>query len=379
MGRRAGRYIVQTPSRAEAGNWRGFNLGQVVAARGQAAYADPLQASGARMVRGMINVEINLPSTAYVYVSGLSQTMSDIDDMLAAYTARGIRTNLVLRDISDTADGPGHVFWGNGTPGTVWGDATLRDSVTALWSALATRYAGDTRIGGFDLMNEPNPAFVDIETIYHTWAYQMIAAIRAADPTRTIIFPPAVGSLPAALDVSNGNQTALIYRDRPVIVPNMWYTLHHYSIYEITHQWTSSSYQADVQYPGVAGGPGTFLYPGAQMWDAAKIRQILVGAKIWQNKWGVPIWIGETSCARYTPNSAGVYCDGARQWLQDSIDAFREFGWGWAVHAFRESQPWNFEKMWDGTHDQTAGVALPDDLTNPTWQMLTSRLATPRL
>ena len=49
-------------------------------------------------------------------------------------------------------------FQSNGEGGALWSDTANQDRLTALWKAIARRYADEPIIAGFDLVNEPEPA-----------------------------------------------------------------------------------------------------------------------------------------------------------------------------------------------------------------------------
>ena len=54
-----------------------------------------------------------------------------------------------------------------------------------------------------------------------------------------------------------------------------------------------------------------------------------------QNKYNVPIYVGEFGVARWAPN--------AEKWLEDVISIFEENGWDWTYHAYREYNGWDAE------------------------------------
>ena len=60
-----------------------------------------------------------------------------------------------------------------------------------------------------------------------------------------------------------------------------------------------------------------------------------------QQKYHVPIFVGEFGCARYAP--------GAEAWLGDQIDLYEQYGWSWAYWAFREWDVMNIERTADAT------------------------------
>src|SRR5450432_2834909 len=76
-------------------------------------------------------------------------------------------------------------FQSDGMGGKLWSDSTNQDRLTALWKAIASRYAGETIIAGFGLVNEPRPL-----TSRQQWqdlASRITAAIRTVDTNHMVI------------------------------------------------------------------------------------------------------------------------------------------------------------------------------------------------
>jgi endoglucanase len=70
-------------------------------------------------------------------------------------------------------------FQSNGEGGALWTERTNRDRLTALWRAIAERYADEPAIAGFGLLNEPSP-LVDRQQ-WHDLATRLAEAIRSVD------------------------------------------------------------------------------------------------------------------------------------------------------------------------------------------------------
>jgi endoglucanase len=76
-------------------------------------------------------------------------------------------------------------FQSDGGGGKLWSDTTNQDRLTALWKAIASRYAGEATIAGFGLVNEPRPL-----TSRQQWqdlASRITAAIRTVDTNHMVI------------------------------------------------------------------------------------------------------------------------------------------------------------------------------------------------
>jgi hypothetical protein len=74
---------------------------------------------------------------------------------------------------------------------------------------------------------------------------------------------------------------------------------------------------------------------GGKKWDKEELRKALAPVREFQQKYQVPVYIGEFSVARWAP--------GGELWLKDVIDIFEEYGWDWTYHAFREYHGWSVE------------------------------------
>jgi len=100
-----------------------------------------------------------------------------IDQNLAWAKANGIYLILNLHV-------PPGGFQSNGEGGALWSNATNQDRLTALWTAIAKRYADEPAIAGFGLLNEPEP-LVDRQQ-WHDLATRLAKAIRSVDSNHVI-------------------------------------------------------------------------------------------------------------------------------------------------------------------------------------------------
>lgn len=187
-----------------------------------------------------------------------------------------------------------------------------------IWREIAAKYGKEPVIWGYDLLNEPR----DENYVYKTdggldWnrlAARIAAAIREVDPETPIIVESTDWGGP------EGFRTLV-----PINQPNMIYSFHFYYPNTFTHQ-------------GVVGKPDGVLYPGhiaGEEWNREKLKQIMQPVIDFQNKYNVPIYVGEFGVARWAPN--------AEKWLEDVISSFEENGWDWTYHAYREYNGWDAE------------------------------------
>jgi hypothetical protein len=110
-------------------------------------------------------------------------------------------------------------------------------------------------------------------------------------------------------------------------IPNIIYSVHMYQPQSLTHQQFSSQSPA-YSYPGTIDN----VY-----YDKAKLKEILAPIKAYQDKYRVPIYIGEFGCIRWAPNNS------AFNYLRDCIEIFEEYGWDYAYNTFRTWDGWSVE------------------------------------
>lgn len=199
-----------------------------------------------------------------------------------------------------------------------------QDKLVDVWKQLATKYKGNPAVWGYDIANEPVETITQWQDGLLLWeelAEKVARAIREIDPVKPIIVEPANGGGPSGM--TN-------FRPLDFSIPNIVYSVHMYQPHAITHQLVSGLY------------PGSYVYPSTctingVMWDRAQLVSTLQPAIDFQEKYRVPIYIGEFSCIRWAPDNSAL------RYLQDCISVFEEHGWDWSYHAFREFSGWSVE------------------------------------
>ena len=224
------------------------------------------------------------------------------------------------------------------------------DLLVATWVKIATRFRGnEDAIYGYDIYNEP----MDRENKYTvtTWRElfsRTVEAIRAIDPVTPIVIEPNCHASPRGFDVKN------IYGlsgFEPLPYDNLIYSVHVYQPIDYTHQglhkkaedyeprpWPGWSRKLDANRVRFAGDDGGADDTGAagERWDKEYVRKQIQGVRDFQLRTGARIFVGEFSAAAYAP--------GAERYIEDLCELFREYGWDWTYHAFRESECWSFER-----------------------------------
>ena len=100
-----------------------------------------------------------------------------IDQNVAWAKAHGIRLILNMHV-------PQGGFQSNGEGGALWSDIANQDRLTALWKAIARRYADEPIIAGFGLVNEPEPTATRQQ--WHDLASRITTAIRTVDTNHMV-------------------------------------------------------------------------------------------------------------------------------------------------------------------------------------------------
>ena len=268
----------------------------------------------------------------------LAEALRRLDAALPACEANGLR---VVVDLHSPPGGKpisgGYVAAND----RLFTDPAAQARFVSAWQAIAARYRGAKAVWGFDLVNEPVEDLV--EEGCDDWqglAERAARAIRAIDPTRTLIVEPAAWGGPEGL------------RDlAPLPMSNVVYSVHMYLPHAFTHQ-------------GVYGSGPAWLYPGViegRTWGRAELEAALRPVVEFQQRSGARIYIGEFSAIRWAPD------DSAERYLRDLIGIFEGHGWDWSYHAFREWQGWSVEHGSDRADTRPAASPTPRQRVLQEW------------
>ena len=204
-----------------------------------------------------------------------------------------------------------------------WGcfeSTAAQDRFVSAWETIARRYRQEPMIWGYDLANEPDGtlgAWGDGVLPWEPLAERTARAIRAVDARRPVVVEPLSGS--------PGGFPSLLPLD--FSIPGIVYSVHMYEPHSFTHQ--------------LLNGSGTpFAYPGhveGEFWDAIRLRAALQPVREFQEKYRVPILVGEFGAVRWALQGS------AHRYLRDAIEVFEAWDWDWCYHAFREWHGWSIE------------------------------------
>ena len=184
----------------------------------------------------------------------------------------------------------------------------------AAWERIASRYAGNDTIWGYDILNEP--ALRSPSTAIASWesiAQATATLIHMIDPDRKIIVEPLYGD------------QARMWSIRRLKFPNLVVSIHYYYPLRFHHQ-------------GIYGNKLGVEYPKRSFNRAALVRNLQTITQYQRKTKGrIPIYVGEFTANRWAPKNS------AFNFLRDIINLMEQRRWSWTYHAFREADPWNLE------------------------------------
>lgn len=185
--------------------------------------------------------------------------------------------------------------------------ALCRSKLASVWRQLAIRYRREPANVAFELLNEPH-GNLDVAT-WNAMIPELLAIVRATNPTRTVIIGPSKWSSPSMLPTLR-----LPANDRHIMV-----TFHYYGPYRFTHQgapWSKISTLSGVTW-GSAADHQTLRdhFDKIGVWARTSKRPLLVGEFGVFDRSGTPLEMR----AKYI---AAVACQSERH------------GFGWAYWQF---------------------------------------------
>lgn len=253
------------------------------------------------LIRFPIGTEASIDINSPNFDAVLQQDIQHLDSLLPFCQEYGIYVVLDLHNLSKG----------------IFESSLAEKKFVSTWEILAEKYRSSTIVMGYDIANEPS--LHDIESDkWQLIAEKTAKAIRSIDPSTAIIIQP---------HNSSNNPEGFKYFE-PIDVTNVVYSLHVYVPYEFTHQFVSPETNTAFEYPGECIG---------YYWDKDLLKKALAPALNFQERYNVPLYVGEFSAVRFAPNGS------AYRYLVDCIEIFEEYGWDWTYHAFREASCWSVE------------------------------------
>lgn len=190
-------------------------------------------------------------------------------------------------------------------------DEEYREAFLKVWRMIATRFKGRSGIYGYDLVNEPHQTR---RTAVDYWNIQRMAAeeIGKIDGETPIIIESNAMDSPRTFTYLS-----------PLAMDNVIYEVHMYEPGDYTHQ-------------GVRGEKdfARLEYPNGDR-NRDYLVKSLAAVRKFEQQHKAKIYVGEFSAASWAP--------GADQYIRDCVEIFKEYGWDWTYHAFREWPGWSVE------------------------------------
>ena len=243
------------------------------------------------------------------YDAVLQTELIRIDELVSWCTLNGLKINLGLAGLSD---------------GLFTSQAAQTRLINA-WKLIAERYKNTSTVWAYDLANEPvvNKQYPYDYTypldntimMWPTLAETLVNEIRVIDSVKSII----IESLNYGINLDD-------IKPIDASVPNIIYSVHLYQPGQLTGQFGPAI--PVINYPGTIDG----IY-----YDKAKLKELLAPLKAYQEKYRVPIYIGEFSCVRWAPSNS------AYNYIRDCIEIFEEYNWDYDYYSFRTWNGWSVE------------------------------------
>jgi endoglucanase len=230
--------------------------------------------------------------------------LKHIDQAVAWGRQHGIHVNINFHRA------PGYCVNPPAEPLNLWKEERALEACCFHWGLFAERYRGipNERVS-FDLLNEP--ADIPAPT-YARVVRALVETIRARDPKRLIIADGlrwGTKPVPELVDLGIAQSTR------------------GYDPMQISHfkaRWIRGSDRwPEPTWP--------LIDPAKKRWDKEALRRSRIEPWKALERKGVGIHVGEWGAYQYTPHKVVL------AWMRDSLELWKEAGWGWAMWNFRGS------------------------------------------
>lgn len=232
--------------------------------------------------------------------------------------------------------------------GRIWNNKLAQQKFINLWKAIATRYADNKIIAGYDLFNEPAPA-----NAQHWWtlADSTISTIRAIDKNHILFIEPASPKEPSFQLVNDANVV---------------YSFHDYKPYLISYAGyagaSDSPVPTDYKYPGlvlkdvypVGNGKGFNVIKELTEWTPIESHEITVPANMQFAALRIAaigrlnnLWVDDFSV---TQNGSPIKLVNGNLEQASIIDPKRPANWYFSGNG-------DFTSSWDNTLNNSDGLA----------------------
>ena len=234
-----------------------------------------------------------------------NELVTNVDPLIA--TAKGIGAKVLLDlhnppgGYSDRGRQPQFRLFGqiHDRNGESWQWAFVQT-----WQKIATRYASETGVWGYELLNEP--ADTRVIAGVDSWvrlAQKTIAAVQVTDPTHVIIVNPSFAKISKIETLTK------------LVGPKVYVSVLFYEPLAYTEQGLGRAFKKSLKYPDPR-----------QKLTKSHLQKKLQKLVLFRKKTGARILIHEF----------GVVwnAQGASAWLHDVVDLFEKFGFDWTYFSY---------------------------------------------
>lgn len=188
--------------------------------------------------------------------------------------------------------------------------AAFRPRVVAFWKQVAERFKDAPDNVLFELLNEPNGQLTP--ELWNAWVPDIMAVIRASNPTRTVIVGPANSN-----GMSSLKSLVLPVQDRNLIV-----TVHYYHPMPFSHQGAPWS-KKNKDLSGITWGT---------VEERAKVVSDFQKAADWSKEQGRPLLLGEFGAYDGNKDESALAMRAA--YVDHIARTAEAMGWAWAYWQF---------------------------------------------
>jgi len=208
-------------------------------------------------------------------------------------------------------------FQSNAEGGALWDVEENQNRLIALWREIAKRYANETAIAAYDILNEP--VVSKEKSQWQKLAQKIVNAIREVDTNHLLLIERMNGIIPN--NYSTDSEMNFVFIEDPA--NKLGLTFHFYSPIEYTHQYASwSDFFRDTD-----GG----IYPDESIGrnKAFLEKEVDSYLRIAQER-NLPIYLGEFGVIEATFNNG----KGGLNWVSDMLDILKARNVSFTYHAW---------------------------------------------
>lgn len=220
-------------------------------------------------------------------------------------------------------DGNDGCYEGYGNSCSLWTNQTHQKQLTDFWIAVATRYASEPAVVGYDLVNEPTPPGPGWCNTWWDLAQKMRNTVAQVAPNQLIFIEacsdPSFARVFKEVDGSKAK--------------NVVYEVHDYDPMRITHPGYNAS-TTTATYPGSAStwidGVQKTIFFDKSTFEGTRYPEYSTAEQYslnWANKNDVPLYIGEWGAQGWT--------NGYIQFIRDKAEVYNALGVHHAYYTWR--------------------------------------------